>query len=492
MRATVIWTCIILVQSTYSLTTFPPHMSCVYGPRGSLTAKCFNATSYYFKLTSYRFDYLDETLQCISCSLKSLEQGTFDIPGNEIKTLDIRNSSIEKIWPKAFIGMIYMEQLLLAHNPIEVVYPEAFLGVRKVKYLDMEDTVNHLEPKVFQDLYLLEVLILKNNKLQEIKAGTFDGLHNLRILDLSENALKHVNNSFDDLVNLKILKLRNNFIKTVYGDEFNHLKTLLLLNLESNNMYTFATNLGPENQLRTLSLANNFLNVKSFRPGTFNNLNFLEELDLSNNNFNNLTVKLFQGLFRLRILNLNDNGLTTINTGTFSGLPHLRVLNISRNNIHTLKVTGRFSLPSLMSLDVSNNNINDLDYMSLIMRVPSLKHIDLMFNRLSCKTISQLEALLESDEITYLISDIPESVSCPKLDKASASLLVKEFAEKLEYQYINNTLLIWMFILITIVILLIGVLFYVQFFIVFRMGERSYKNIRILSNLGIRRNEERV
>ncbi|CAH1101500.1 unnamed protein product [Psylliodes chrysocephalus] len=480
-----IWIITFLAASALSY-PWPSQMSCSYGPRGSLTAICVNATAIYFKLTNYRFDYMDETLQCLNCSLRSLEQGTFDIPGNEIKTLDIRNSSVTKIWPKAFIGMIYMERLLLSNNPIEVVYPEAFLGVRKIKYIGMENTVNHLEPFVFKELHVLEILILSKNKLQELKPGTFEGLHNLKILDLSYNELKHVKDCFNPLVNLKVLKLSHNSIRKVYGNEFNALKTLLLLNLEYNQMFNFTTNISGDNTLRTLNLGHNSLNALSFKPSTFGNLNALEELDLSDNEFFNITVRLFQGLYRLRILNLSKNNITTINTGSFVGLPHLRVLNISSNKIHDLKVTGRFSLPSLAILDLGKNEIVEFDYMSLIFRTPRLRYIILEDNKLSCKSISQLQVLFEDDSIRFLVTE--DAGDCPKLNKEQAAELIQKNTEQMEYRLVNNNLLIWMFVLMTLVILLIGVLFYVQFFIVLRLGSRP--RIRILSNLGLRRTNQ--
>ncbi|XP_056630785.1 SLIT and NTRK-like protein 2 isoform X2 [Diorhabda sublineata] len=474
----------ILYATIVSTLGYSKPMECKYGERGSLTAICYNASSFYFRITNYRFDYLDETLECVNCNLTSLEQGTFDIPGNEIKNLDIRNSFIRKIWPKAFIGMIYMEKLLLAHNPIEIIYPEAFLGVRKVKLLDMEDTVSDLEPKVFQELHLLEVLQLNKNTLTKIKPGTFDGLYNLKILDLSENNLQSVNNSFDPLINLRILNLKNNHIKQIYGDEFIQLKSLYLLNLENNGLYNFTSNMPADNQMRIINLSFNNLSADSFAPNTFSNLNSVEELNLNNNNLGDIPVGLFRGLYKLTTLNLNDNSITEINTGRFTGLPHLRVLNVSRNKIRLLKVTGRFALPSLITLDVSDNKIVDVDYMNLILRTPRLKHIDLRDNKLSCKTIAQLEALLETDSVTFYITN---TTVCPKLVDEEVVKLIDTFTERLDSNYVNNNVMIWMFVLMTVAILLTGVMFYIQIFIL-----RFVVPGVNVNNFGYRRNTEQV
>nr|XP_023022569.1 lumican-like isoform X2 [Leptinotarsa decemlineata] len=458
-------------------------MKCEYGERGSLTAICTNATPSFFKTTNYRFDYLDETLICLNCTLDTLEAGTFDIAGNEIQTLIIKNSSINSIRPKAFIGMIHMERLMLSDNPIETLYPGAFIGIRKVKYLEMENAVHRLEPHVFRELFMLEILILRRNELTELKAGTFEGLHNLKILDLGYNLLKTVNNTFDTLVNLLVLRLNNNMIHTIHGDDFNNLKALLVLNLNENHLSNFSMNIGSDNHLRTLNMAANNLSSDSFLPETFKNLNYVEDLDLSDNVFKNISPTFLHGLFRLTTLNLCRNELTTINTGSFTGLPYLRTLNFSNNQLVSLKLTGRLQLHSLSKLDLSRNNINSFDYINLITKAPRLKYIDLVGNNLSCELSTELETLMNEDNIDFMIiSNGGAQLDCPKVTK-SYEQLMKNFTEELTRPIVNDTVLVWMFVLITLVILLVGVLFYIQFFILLRMNSGSCKNIRIMRNL---------
>ncbi|CAG9816347.1 unnamed protein product [Phaedon cochleariae] len=460
-------------------------MSCSYGQRGSLTAICTNATSDFFKLTTYRFDYLDETLLCLNCDLNFLEASTFDIPGNEIKTLDIRNSSITFIWPKAFIGMIHMERLLLSNNPIEKIPTGAFEGIRKVRYLEMRNSTTNLEPRVFKELHLLEVLDLRGSQLLMVRPKTFEGLHNLKLLDLSHNKLVLGNTSdiFEPLVNLRILLLNDNFIFRLQGQDFRMLRSLTTLNLARNAMTNFSIDLEPQNRLRTLNLSQNYLSSASFLPGAFENLTNLEDLDLSRNSFDNITLKLFQGLSKLTVLNLGDNRLRGINTGHFSGLPHLRILNVSNNKIDSLKITGRLQMHSLVQMDLSNNNIQNFDYLSLITRAPRLRFINLLNNSLSCIMEDQLRALFLQDHVVVLVSNGKDR-DCPKVTTESSQELLDELKEQLQDPYVNSTLLVWMFVLITIVMLLIGVLFYVQFFILLGMGGQAYRNIRLLKNVG--------
>ncbi|KAG5863925.1 hypothetical protein JTB14_024052 [Gonioctena quinquepunctata] len=464
-------------------------MSCKYGDRGALTAICTNANSHYFRITAYRFDYLDETLLCLNCTLDSLDAGTFDISGNQIKTLMIRNSSITSIHPKAFMGMIYMTHLFLSDNPIDNIFPGAFAGIRKVKYLELENAVHKLEPEVFRELFMLDTLMLSHNKLSEIKPGTFDGLHSLKLLDLSWNFLKTVNNSFDQLVNLLDLRLNDNLIQRIQGDEFNNLRSLLVLKLDSNHMTNFSINMGPDNHLRSLLLASNQLSSSSFKARAFENLTNVENLDLSGNDFKNLTTNFFHGLFRITSLDLSGNRFKNISTGAFTGLPHLMSLNLSDNQLVSLNITGRLQLHALHTLDVSRNEIESFDYISLITKAPRLRNVNLDDNHLSCKLSNELETLLEEDNIYFKISNSdPVQVDCPRTTE-SYNELMRTFTEETVRSNGNSTILVWMFVLITLVILLVGVLFYVQFFILLRMNSGSYSNIRIMSNLRLSQTE---
>lgn len=98
-------------------------MKCSYGERGSLTATCVNATPSFFKNTLYKFDHLDETLRCVNCVLTTIESNVFDLSGNQIKELDLQNSQIETLRPKAFMGLVFLKSLNLSNNKIRSIFP---------------------------------------------------------------------------------------------------------------------------------------------------------------------------------------------------------------------------------------------------------------------------------------------------------------------------------------------------------------------------------
>ncbi|KAJ8970123.1 hypothetical protein NQ317_003841 [Molorchus minor] len=426
----------------------------------SLTVSCANASASYFKVTAYRFDHLDETLKCVTCALGSLDQGTFDISGNQIKVLDIRNSSVVRVAHKAFVGLIFMEKLLLSHNPISYMEPGAFVGIRKVRYLELENAVSHLQPSVFADLRLLETLILKGSRIASLDEGDFYGLSNLKTLDLSFNKLSNVNRTFEPLVALQSLQLQNNQIARIYGNEFDNLNMLLLLNLENNLLANFSINLGPDNHLRVLNLAKNKLASDSMKIGTFQNLPNLEELDLSYNKFSTIPPKMFQGLFRLR-------------------LPHLRTLNLSHNALEIAEVSGRLLLHSLHTLDLSDNHIQKINYISFIVHMPRISAVYLLHNNLPCETALEVETLFKEDGIRFLISSNHEpSYNCKPSKLTAEEIITKLGNQKMkEFQDRRGSLTVWI-MLTTVMIVLVLALVYIQFCILTRTRSASY-SIRI-------------
>lgn len=453
-------------------------MECKYGERGSLTVYCINATATFIKASRYRYDHLDETFKCINCDLNRIEEGTFDIAENQLKTVDIRNSSITIIYRRAFIGLVYMEALYLSDNPINDIYQGAFSGIRKVKHLEMENAISQLKPEVFRELILLKVLILRNNNLTTIEDGTFEGLRNLKILDLSNNKLVTIGYIFNPLVSLEILKLTNNTIKTLEGNEFESTTNLLGLYLDYNRIKSINSYFSPLNKIQTIMLASNNLLEKSVKLGAFQNLNTLEVLDMSSNNFSVIPNKFFIGLYSLRSLCLYGNFITEFSTGKFSGLPHLRSLNLSYNRLEIAKVTGRLQLTSLHELDLSKNHIQSFDYVSLLERFPKLSQINLSNNNLTCEIYIALKSLLEKDNIYVLATE--ENLShCSKDPKLIDNYLNTQFSTY-ESERSVGAIVITILVLIILLIVLISILFYVEFFVLSRL-RYSVNNVRIIS-----------
>lgn len=134
---------------------------------------------------------------------------------------------------------------------------------------------------------------------------------------------------------------------------------------------TILSRLNP--QLKTLNLSNT--KIYHIKKDSFAVLDKLEELDLSNNNFN-IENGAFAGLSNLQILKLKKTGfvwVTMINdriinpkpglitNEIFKGLDSLHTLDLSSAKITYIGRGAFVYLRSLERLDLSNNNINKIE-----------------------------------------------------------------------------------------------------------------------------------
>ncbi|CAG9766491.1 unnamed protein product [Ceutorhynchus assimilis] len=441
-------------------------MSCKYGERGSLTAICTNATPIFFKDTTYRFDHLDETLLCVNCRLTHLSLGSFDVSGNRIQTLNISNSQIKTIEEKAFTGLIFMEKLILSDNAISKIEQRAFFGTRKTKQLYMENALEGPLPNyVFQELHQLRELYLKNNSLAILEQNTFYGLGSLTYLDLSYNKLRIINNSLSSLSSLKVLLLNNNEIFKITSSDFYPLQNLLDLDLSDNIIGSFLINFTHTNSLKKLNLSKNHLGNEVVKIGIFQHLHNLEILDLSLNWFKTIPPKLFMGLYNLRELNLASNSITKFQSGAFTGLPNLRLINVSHNNIEIADITGKLSLRQLHVLDISENKISNFDIVKFLQRLPKITKIDLRENSMDCVKRRLVYDYLKDENI-----QVEASVEfCPKLSEAAYKEFYQDVNEEIEDLKKGSPVITSMkVVFLLLVILSIGLLYYVHLFIVRR------------------------
>ncbi|ERL88612.1 insulin-like growth factor-binding protein complex acid labile subunit [Dendroctonus ponderosae] len=459
-----LWALLALVQLTRAQQS--PFTNCKYAERGSLTAICTNATVSTFHATIYNFDHLDETLICSGCTLTHLITGTFDIGGNRIQVLDLANSAIETIEAHAFTGLIFMEKLYLSNNSIHHLERGAFHGARKVKKLYMNQALTApLPPFVFHGLLLLTDLLLQNNSLPLLETQTFEGLPNLRNLDLRFNSLRELNNSLNSLRNLEVLLLSNNQLAKISPTDLHGLSKLLKVDLSHNFISTLNLNLGQPNSLKKLNLSNSHVGSDLIKLGVFHGLYSLEILDLSLNWIVTLPKQVFQELHSLREAILSHNALTEFATGSFSGLPYLRFINASHNKIKRAFIAGKLQLHNLQVLDLSTNNMVDFDLLAFLRQAPLISKVDLRDNMISCPKLRRITTGFKNSSV-HAATD---PMNCSELDAGEEDELLKEISEELNNVPTSKTGIIALKItMLLVVIVLIGLLVYVQFFILNR------------------------
>ncbi|XP_072398906.1 uncharacterized protein [Diabrotica undecimpunctata] len=494
MRATMrkeIWMLLILtlVERTVPTSVSSGDLSkCSYGERGSLTSTCVNAYPAYFRSTPYRFDQLDETVKCVNCTLTVIDSGTFDISGNQIKNLWLNSSKIEKINPKGFVGLIFLERLIISYNSIKSIYPGTFTGVKKIKNIDLShNQLEILSEDGFLELVNLEELNMESNNIQTIAGKAFNGLTNIKILNLKNNRISDVKGVFSNMTSMSILNLEGNHIQTLGGDEFLNLTGLLELNLAHNNLKSPVIELKSNNLLKNLYLQNNLIDriQAKFLKGLHN----LENLDLSNNQLMDINTRTWANLYNLRHLNLFNNKITSIQTGTFAGLPQLELLNCSHNEIIEITITGVFSLHSLHALDLSYNNLTDFDYVGLISRLPRLSYLQLENNKLPCPLEDEMERYFAEDNFKYVLYD-PNvgSFKCVDTPVKSSLKVVNDVVGSSQPVPPRVTgAEVTIIVLMCVVFVCIGFLFYMQY--------RTYQEInckgpaRAISSTGLMSSE---
>lgn len=378
-------------------------MKCSYGERGSLTATCVNATPSFFKATSYRFDHLDETLQCLQCNLTNLESYSFDITENRIKNLILKNANIENLHQRAFVGLVFLINLNMENNKIRSIYPGTFSGVKKIESVNLRhNSITILSSEGFAELKNLQTLILAENKISTIDSKAFNGLESLTTMDLSNNQITTVNGIFN-LTRLQYLDLSYNEINNLNGQEFENLTSLLEIKLSHNKLtkipaYEFST----LSNLNILDLSKN--NISVVDTNAFKGLVRLEKLDLSENNIKDIAANTLESLHSLESVNLSYNSLKEFRTNRFRS-PMLSFLNLSHNSINEIITNGIFPLHSLHNLDLSYNNLTQLNYISLLHRIPKIFFLNLKGNNWPCDLEDEMARYFNEENFKFLLFD---------------------------------------------------------------------------------------
>lgn len=252
----------------------------------------------------------------------------------------------------------------------------------------------------FQSCNGLTMLSMMVNSISVISPNAFTGLVNLNSLILTNNQIQILPpNVFAPLVSLQTLFLNLNQIAEINaGSTFNMLTNLTVLNFDDNLMgFWSGHNLVNNNLLQILSISRN--RIQTLVVESFNNLNALRELTMTNNLLQGLPI--FKILPNLETLNLDDNRITSIDGNWFRNMPRLHTLLLNRNQIREVDFVmsaGRLQSPVRL-LNLINNQIGNLQDNAFTM-LNSLEELDLSANQierlnaLSVRPITQMRRLL--------------------------------------------------------------------------------------------------
>ncbi|XP_054044438.1 toll-like receptor 7 [Rissa tridactyla] len=214
-----------------------------------------------------------------------------------------------------------------------------------------------------------ETLDLSRNNIFFINPSDFRGLSFLRCLNLSGNAISQTLNGseFSYLSGLKYLDFSNNRIDLLYSTAFKELQLLEILDLSNNNYYflaegvthmlSFMKNLS---HLKKLMMNENEISTSINTGMESQSLQILEfrgnRLDVLWMDGNARYLSFFKNLTSLEKLDISFNSLSFFPPGAFQAMPpELKILNLTNNRMKSFNWGNLHYLKNLVTLDLSNN-----------------------------------------------------------------------------------------------------------------------------------------
>ncbi|XP_053493184.1 toll-like receptor 8 [Ictalurus furcatus] len=307
---------------------------------------------------------------CIPCS-----NGSIDIHErafNQLRNLELLHlagnsiSIIKKVW---FEKTLYLRELYLSFNFLTgQIKDGAFLSnLRLLEKLDLSfnyglqaypETV-HLAP-TFANLFSLRTLHIQGlvfKKIQNNSLASLYGLKNLSTLDLGVNFIVSVDSGiFNKFHNLKLLYLSENRLYPITNSDVSKPDNNIKPPLFNLPQLTYSSS---KRKLDPYQLNKGLIKPECFAAG--------HVLDLSRNNLFFISPKQFEGHKNISCLNLSRNAFASALNGTeFTSLPSLKYLDLSFNKID---LAYDYAFNELIELEVL-----DLSFNEHYFRVPGVTH----------------------------------------------------------------------------------------------------------------------
>ncbi|KAL1464284.1 hypothetical protein WDU94_003946 [Cyamophila willieti] len=241
--------------------------------------------------------------------------------------------------------------------------------------------LNTLEDRLFVDLGLshLDSIKITNTSLKSIDINAFRGLPNLYDLDLSNNNIITIDpDTFEFSSFLHRLVLAGNPLKPEVNKYFLKSESLTELDISRCNLSRITPEMFSKlDNLIFLNIAsNNLKDIGHF--WNYKDFEFVEELDLSDNQIQKIDTKILSDHSELVTLNLRKNLLESFD---YVDIPELEDLDISQNRFQEINANTFKNVPEVIHVNMSYNQIHFIAEDSFI-HVSNLKHLDLSHNKI--------------------------------------------------------------------------------------------------------------
>ncbi|XP_056220478.1 toll-like receptor 13 [Seriola aureovittata] len=334
-----------------------------------------------------------------------------------LRILDLSRNKLSSV-PAATRNLPILQELDLSSNLISKLECDDFANQTMLRQLNLyQNSISALKGCVFKDLIRLQVLKLQSNQMSELHGAFNKHLPNLRQLLLNQNkltAIKH--GEFRGLQSLQNLSLHHNQIHQLEMGCFIGLMNLTDIQLQENRIKEDEINKGSFNDLinlRRLELRDNNIrygNNSTLPNAPFSQLSRLDTLGIAlqhGKGKSYLPHNFLQGLTNLRVFNTRNIQLLTLHKDTFIYTPQLQELDISTNEFRDLSPELFSPIPNLKSLYISKTILGSLEFLvnaslskleflqarknqysviseEIIKSVPALVYVDLQGNSFRC------------------------------------------------------------------------------------------------------------
>lgn len=325
-------------------------------------------------------------------NLQSVQAATRNLP--TLVELDLSKNKIQALRCDDFANLTRLRQLNLYANSISVLPDCVFRDLAQLQVLKLQNnSISKLSGTFRLYLQNLRQLHLNSNKLAAINHGEFSGLRSLQNLSLHSNQIKKLaKGSFFGLTNLTTVQLQSNQIeaKVLANDVFNDLTNLRRLDLRNNHIRYYSSQPLPHPPFRQLSLLET-LEIPSQRRRGKSQLpcNILEGLtsllafSCRNSQLLSLPKDMFTYTPRLQRLDISSNDFTDLSPALFHPIPRVRSLYISRIRLRSLDFIKEAKLNQLEFLQ-SRKNVFSVISEDVVTSLPELIYVDFQGNSFTC------------------------------------------------------------------------------------------------------------